>query len=180
MKAETKVQNEIWKPIDFTNGKYSVSNKGRVKNNGFYANIGNGLKRWVKPRIKRLGKHNQGYFSVSLHRSKTYLVHRLVAGEFLDNPQKLEFVNHIDGNKTNNNVDNLEWCTRQENETHAFKVGLKNSTGSNNTMSKLTEEDVKQIKYKERNKSLKSLSEKYDVHRMTISRIQRNLTWKHV
>lgn len=74
----------------------------------------------------------QGYQRVGLYignyKSKTIKVHRLVAETFIDNPLNKKDVNHIDGNKSNNNVKNLEWCTRSENIKHAFKIGLSKIT----------------------------------------------------
>jgi len=66
-----------------------------------------------------------GYPSVSINR-KTYRVHRLVAGTWLPNPENKPCVNHIDGNKKNNKVSNLEWCTHKENMKHAIETGLTN------------------------------------------------------
>lgn len=71
-----------------------------------------------------------GYHEVALSRNgryKWHLTHRLVAEAYIPNPNNLPFVNHIDGNKLNNNVDNLEWCTRSENARHSFKCGLQNN-----------------------------------------------------
>ena len=67
--------------------------------------------------------NNRGYYSVGIKR-KTFMVHRLVALAFLPNPENKPFVNHIDGNKLNNHIDNLEWCTCKENNLHARKTGL--------------------------------------------------------
>lgn len=61
-------------------------------------------------------------------KSKRYFRHRLVATHFIDNPENYDFVNHIDGNKSNNKVSNLEWCTQSYNEKHAFATGLKQKT----------------------------------------------------
>lgn len=171
-------QKEVWRPVKGFEGRYEVSNLGRVKTIPHYVNHTNG-KRLVKERLRPLQKHNQGYLSVGLS-SLSRLVHRLVAQAFIANPKKLKFVNHKDGNKHNNCVENLEWCTRQENENHAFSTGLKNSTGSNNAMSKLDEKKVYEIKYKSHGKSTKFLSEKYNVHMATIQRIIKGTIWKHV
>lgn len=67
--------------------------------------------------------NNRGYYSVGIRR-KTYMVHRLVAMAFIPNPHNKPFVNHLDGNKLNNHVSNLEWCTAKENNQHARDTGL--------------------------------------------------------
>lgn len=172
------MQNEIWKPVKGYEGKYSVSNKGNIKTEQHLVNHIHG-KRIVKEKVRPLQNHNQGYLCVSLG-NKSKLVHRLVAESFIDNLNDYEFVNHKDGNKKNNCVENLEWCTRQENEKHAFDTGLKNSTGSHNTMAKLNEGIVKRIKYIEVNEKSSILSDKYGVTIATINRIKNNVIWKRV
>ena len=75
---------------------------------------------------------HRGYATVYLYNKdnvcKCHLVHRIVAKMFIENPKKLPCINHKDGNKLNNNVDNLEWCTYSDNLKHAYRTGLKNST----------------------------------------------------
>lgn len=103
---------EIWKPIDGYEGIYEVSSFGNVR----------GLKGLRHPSV-----WNQ-YKVVTLRKggeTKTVYVHRLVATAFSPNPLNKPCVNHIDCNKANNRADNLEWCTRQENELHAWAHGLK-------------------------------------------------------
>lgn len=173
------MENEIWVEVVNTNGNYSVSNIGRVRTNTHYVNHFSG-KRIVRERIKPLQKHNQGYLCVAVGRRFNDLVHRLVATAFIPNPDNLEFVNHIDGNKHNNNVYNLEWCTRQYNEDHAFSTGLKNSTGSNNTQSKLVEENVVEIRTNKDLFTTKQFSDKFNVDPATINRIKQGVIWKHV
>lgn len=84
----------------------------------------------VFSRFGRLVKHqpsNSGYIRVELWRSgvgKKYLLHRLLAEAFIQNPENKPQVNHIDGNKTNNSLSNLEWVTQSENQKHAYRIGL--------------------------------------------------------
>lgn len=80
-------------------------------------------------------------------KTKNYLVHRLIAETFIPNPDNLPFVNHIDGNKTNNRVENLEWCTRSENTKHSYKIGLqKTITNQHGNFRVLNEEDLNFIR----------------------------------
>jgi hypothetical protein len=171
---------EIWKEIIGTNGSYSVSNKGRIRTNEYYVKNRYG-ERVVSGRIKKLNNHNQGYLIVSFFRfGKTKLVHRIVATHFIPNPNNLEFVNHKNGDKKDNQVENLEWCTRQQNEDHAFSTGLKNSSESANTMSKLNESQVLEIRANNGVLSKKELSDKYGVHIATINRVLNRSIWNHI
>lgn len=110
---------EEWKPIKGYEGIYEVSNMGRVKS--LHRSQGRILKQDTK---------DNGYIQVSLNKdgvqSKKH-VHRLVATAFIPNPHNKSEVNHIDGNKENNNADNLEWCTREYNMRHAYRNGLTNA-----------------------------------------------------
>lgn len=94
-------------------------------------------------------KCKKGYKRVNLKsnsgKKRTYLVHRLIAKKFIPNPFNKPQVNHIDGDKNNNSVDNLEWCTAQENVNHSVNVGLV-KRGSKRPNSKLTDEQVIRLK----------------------------------
>lgn len=112
------------------------------------------------------------------------LVHRLVAETYLPNPNKLPCVNHKDGNKLNNDLSNLEWCTYKENMKHASKHGLLKTIGSNNPASKLTEDDVRYIKsvYKKGDLEYGSsaLGRKFGVDHKVIWSIVNGVTWRMV
>lgn len=76
-------------------------------------------------------ENSNGYLRCRMNltgKSKEYLIHRLVAQNFVPNPENKPHVNHLDGNKHNNSFDNLEWCTKSENELHAHRIGLKRTT----------------------------------------------------
>lgn len=120
---------EIWKPIKGYEGKYEVSNLGRVKSLNRCINSISGYhkSKIIKERILKLITQKPGYYNVSLE-GKKYLVHRLVAKAFIDNPKKYGCVNHKDGNKKNNLPENLEWCDKYINNNHAFNIGLISAT----------------------------------------------------
>lgn len=105
--------NEIWKSINDFEELYQVSNKGRIRN--------------ASKKILKTALNHNGYVTVYLSKhSKKYVkrVHRLVAEAFIANPDNKVQVNHIDGNKQNNNILNLEWCDASENIRHAYKNNL--------------------------------------------------------
>lgn len=117
---------EIWKSVIGFEGTYEVSNLGRVRSLGMYAKGPCGSKRYIKGKMLKANVGKIGYKRVCLAGKNWKNVHRLVAEAFLPNPCKNKEVNHIDGNKTNNAVWNLEWVTHSENELHAYKTGLNN------------------------------------------------------
>ena len=111
---------EIWKDIKDYEGLYQVSNLGRVK-------------RITTGRVLKPLKHANGYLMVKLSKNSivyTKTVHRLVAEAFIPNPEHKSEINHIDENKTNNNVSNLEWMTRKENINHGTRTERMSKTQS--------------------------------------------------
>lgn len=118
-------------------------------------------------------------------KSHKYLIHRLVAETFIPNPDSLPCVNHIDGNKLNCAVSNLEWCSYSYNQKHAFKLGLRFAKGVMNPMHKLTETEVKEIrnsyvKGKHTDCNSNGLAKKYNVDPKTILDIVNGKTWVDV
>ena len=107
-------------------------------------------------------------------------IHRLVAEAYLDNPENKRTVNHLDMNKHNNHVSNLEWATYKENHTHAIANGVR--IGEKNGNSKLTEDDILEIrgKYKFRKYTYAMLSNDYKVGKVYIGRIINRKVWKHI
>lgn len=118
---------EIWKDIPGYVGQYQVSNLGNVKSLERQVKDHLGITRTIKPCILKQRNSHKGYRVVSLTQNakdKNFLVHRLVGMAFIENPENKPQINHIDGNKQNNCVENLEWCTNSENQKHAYKLGL--------------------------------------------------------
>lgn len=178
------VNREIWKPIIHDN-RHEVSNFGRIRSLFILKrinNISNG-----RPKIKIVNTYIScgGYIRVDLrtiNKDKTYRVHRLVAESFIPNSENKPQVNHINGIKNYNRVENLEWCSAHDNMLHAYKIGLiKPLLGENKCNAKLKERDIIEIRnlYKN-NISIKSLSEQFNVNTKTIFSIVNFKRWKHV
>ena len=113
---------EIWKDIS---PDYQVSNYGNVKSLTLWN--GHRYVRRKEPKLLKPSISTTGYLKVKMRIDgikKDFKIHRLVATAFIEPIPGKEFVNHLDGNKTNNDVSNLEWCNRSENMQHAYRTGL--------------------------------------------------------
>lgn len=132
----TLLKNEEFRDIKGYEGLYQVSNYGRVKT----IKIRNSVNIHNQTKILKQCESKFGYYIVNLS-NKSQRVHRLVALTFIPNLKNYYCVNHIDGNKHNNKIDNLEWCTSSYNNYEAYRLGLKqgsfkNKYGKNNPNSK--------------------------------------------
>lgn len=162
------MQGEIWKDIPGYEGKYQASTLGRIKS----------LLRGT--RILRLFDKGNGYLKVSLGYANQYLVHRLIARTFLSNTAKRPDVNHINSNRSDNRVANLEWITRKGNQRHAATLGNL-PRGDAHHMSKLTSAQVKGIRRLcERGIHMTTLGKIYGVSPTTIAKIRDRKGYKHV
>lgn len=162
--------------IDIVNyeGLYQVSNLGNVKS---LANS-----KLKKEKILKKGKTKMGYNIVSLSYNnicRTYTIHRLVALAFIPNPEKKPCVNHINGIKTDNRVENLEWCTTSENTKHAHDKGLiKAPKSENHFFSKLTNLQVLEIRKIGKSLKQKEIAKLYGITQATVSNVLNEIHYK--
>lgn len=166
------LDEEIWKQCSIID-KFEVSNKGRVRH--------------VKDKsIKYTKKDKLGYVMLQYSENgkyKNYKVHRLIALTFIPNTDNKPEVNHIDGDKTNNHVSNLEWVTRRENILHGHAIGLYDLKGINNGRSILTEDIVHALcKWYEDdiNNTPKLAVVKFNISIQQASKIRCGIAWKHI
>lgn len=180
------MEKEIWKPVLGYESYYEVSSLGRIRT--IEREIVLPSHRYLKKqKLLTQFKDGRGYLHVKLYngkgKCKSITSHRIVALGFLDNPSNLPEINHIDGNKHNNNLNNLEWISRSDNIKHAYLTrDPQTYKGSGNKNSKLKEEEVVKIReeYKKGKITYKDLSKKYNVGITLVGYIIKNQVWKHV
>lgn len=156
---------ELWKSIEGWENRYEVSNLGNVRNS-------------KTKTLKIANSSNSGYLRLNFYNGsniKRFSVHRLVAEAFIPNSENKLDVNHKDGNKQNNHVDNLEWVTRSENLKHAYKHELRKPSTQ-----KLSLDDVKYIKLNPDNLTRKELAERFNVTYWCICDIYQGKSFKDV
>lgn len=175
--------SEQWKPIKGYEGFYEISNFGRVKSikRVVTSKTKNGKPstKMLKERILSLQKSTNGYVQVGLSKEKEvriYRVHRLVADAFIANPDNLPEVNHIDEDRTNNNADNLEWCTHEYNNNY----GNKPAKGEKNGMARLNKTQIQEIRRRRASgESLKSIAADYGISLNHVCNISQGKRWAH-
>lgn len=168
------------KSVKIKHSKYELKFDYYANDNGtIYSKKTNKI---LSPQLDKNGYEKVQLVSIDNKRHR-YSVHRLILENFnpIENMEKLQ-VNHIDGNKRNNSLNNLEWVTCSENNKHAYQIGLKNQKGDKNNQSKLTESQVIEIinlilskKY-----SLVEIGKMYDVCGDTISAIKNKHNWTYL
>lgn len=164
---------EVWKDVVGYEGIYFVSNIGNVK------------RRRKRCALKStINKYGYSLVVLSVNcKAKAITTHRLVAMAFIDNPENKKEVNHINGIKTDNRVDNLEWATREENMSHAVNSGLINYDklrGENNYNCKLSEAQARDIKFncKKDMNTKKIFAAKHGVPIHIVNDILRGRSWE--
>lgn len=179
---------EIWKEIELYGRKYEVSNLGQVRTIYQELKRSDGVKYTIKPKILKQRLNKDGYLSVTVgspNKRTAIKVHRIVATAFIPNPLNKNEVNHIDFNRANNRVDNLEWVTHQENVKHSVKnnydVIRLSRTGIKNGRSKLTDKDIIEIrKLYDNGMTRMEIAKKFNRGWTTIDHIIKKETWKHI
>lgn len=176
-----------WTPAHGWEDRYEVTSHGKVRSKSRVVQSSYGKTRRIQGRELR-PQLIRGYPAICLcvdGKRKNLLVHRIVAETFILNPERKPCVNHLDGDRQNNKVDNLEWCTHAENMRHAHETGLiPPSTigpGEACPASKLNDISVAEIKKHLRNGVRQNkLAAQYGVAKGTIHYIAKGVTWAHI
>lgn len=180
---------EFWKPVVRWEGLYEVSNLGRVRSVSRLIKKQDGSLQRFRAHLLTARKNGTGYLTVSLSdlsngRKATARVHRLVAEAFIPNPLALPEVNHIDSDRTNARVDNLEWVTPSQNRYHGYHFGavrLPHRKGELTNSAKLSPPKVIEIKELAfRGLSSRQIARRFDVDKSTVLRVLHGSTWAHV
>jgi len=174
-------EGEVWKPIPGYPG-HMASTMGRIKSIDHVSMRGN-IQYSVKGKIRKCNINKFGYRKVQLiHRGTIFQAHRLIAITFLDNPHSLPAVNHINGDKSDNRVINLEWCSHKSNTSHALKSGLmKPPSGTKHWKSLLDEIQVKTIrKCLSDGMTAYKLAKYFKVNYLVVYNIKHNLSYTSI
>jgi len=176
---------EEWKDIKGFENIYQVSNLGRVRSLDRVVVTKNGHGMKFKGKMLKFREDRYGYHYLSMYNKKTFTKkpHRLVAETFIPNPKNYKQVNHIDRVKTNNKIDNLEWCDASHNIQHSMEIGLRvyDKVGEDMYTSTYTEDQVREvINMLNQDKSHSEISQKVGMTKGNIYNIKKRKSWKHL
>lgn len=185
-----QIENEVWKPVVDYESLYEISNHGRVKS----------LHRYVRGkfvdtlriekgriRIPKLNKF--GYYTIALNRKGTHkwvMVHRLVLEAFSINPENKPHVNHINSIRTDNRLENLEWCTPKENMAHCKKIGRTSvwykrgdEKHPNGKLDEYKVRDIRRMYYEEKMGQI-DIAKQLNVNKNAVSAVITWRTWFYI
>ena len=172
--------NETWKEIPGFDGRYQCSILGRIRSTDWRDTRGYLRKGKI---LKQVHERN-GYLQVPLTtvKSKLYLAHRLIALTFLQGIPGKDFVNHKNGVKDDNRLDNLEWCTKSENSKHSFLINMQCNKGEKHPSHKLTEPQVLAIRsiYNKGNTTSRQLAKIFQLSKTQVLDIVNKKSWSHI
>jgi hypothetical protein len=166
------MRNEDWTKLEGYSENHLINRNGQIKSLS--------RKNMRTEKILKPGLGGNGYYTVTIN-GKTHLVHRLIATTYIPNPLKLPQVNHKNGVKTDNRIDNLEWVTAEQNIQHSFQVigrkYISPKVRSSKAKKKLNERQVIKIRYGHTMLKHKDIAAIYDIDESTVSDIRRGKSW---
>lgn len=174
--------SEIWSDINGYEGMYQVSNKGRIRGLDRIIVQRDGKKQNIRGKIIAIGIKNNGYYMgqiCSNGKMVNFTVHRLMALAFIPKVDGKDFVNHIDGNRANNDINNLEWVSRSENCRHGFERAIKENRKYNNQQ-RFTKEDIIKIRTMQKSKiTMVQIAKEFNTKSGTIGDIVHRKIWDY-
>lgn len=195
--VQNDLEGEVWGDIPDLEGYYQVSTLGRVRSldrviTWYRRDIARNVSKDMKGKIMKIKTNNHGYCVIHLRKDQEDFhvsIHRLVARTFIPNPENKPCVNHMNGVKTDNRLENLEWCTISENTKHSIVTGLYTppdislyqKRGETHPNSVVNDDKVRQIrKMREEGMTLMAIADVFGISFSNVDRICRRLNWKHV
>lgn len=179
------IEKEIWKDIPGYEGRYQISDSGKVKSLARVSKSKYPGGNPVKMRILKSTINPGGYEVVILckdAKTKCIGIHRLIATAFIPTINGKDHINHKNGNRLDNTIENLEWCTNQENQTHSWKHNSRQPLrGENNGHAKIKPEDVVEIRrLRSEGYTYIEIGKRFNLSRPSVQDIIYRRTWKHV